>query len=112
MLPYKYTTTYRKCSIKSLTESLALKVQFHLKFDYILSLFIQATIKSYSEKNTDESRRNGEDLMKSTIVALKECLDKAMQAHRHNAVNYIHTCCKENILNKDVIQRKNYTYAS
>ena len=77
----------------------------------MLSLFIQAAIKSYSEKDTDESRRNGEDLMKSTIVALKECLDNTMQVHRHNTVNYIHACCKENILNNDVIQRKNYTYA-
>ena len=83
-----------------------------MKFNHIFSLFIQAAIKSYSEKDTNESRRNGEDLMNSTIIALKECLDNSMQVHRHNSLNYIHTCCKENILNKDVIQRKNYTYAS
>ena len=77
----------------------------------MFSLFIQAAIKSYSGKDTNESRRNGEDLMNSTIVALKECLDNSMQVHGHKSLNYIHTCCKENILNKDVIQRKNFIYA-
>ena len=77
----------------------------------MFSLFILAAIKSYSEKDTNESRRGGEDLMNSTIVALKECLDNSMQVHENKSLNYIHTCCKENILNRDVIQRKNFIYA-
>ena len=66
--------------------------------------FIQASIKSYADKDSTDSKQMREDLAKGVIVSLEECRDNVMKVHRNSTINCNNSCSKENINNNDAIQ--------